>query len=156
MLGCNDQNFNSVTSEELLESMDSANLDSRQDVVQAISNAANSSKSVIFVNLKWSLQSAISRRVYSDWVAKFSKRNQKTDIAFHYIDATSITSDYSPFEELPGWRELQRSNNGRSLIGGYGELVWISGGRVVDVKPMDPHGNFESFNQKTLRCLDGQ
>lgn len=117
--------------EELL----STRLDNTDDVKYAIQNARNAEQAVVFVGLGWSSTSMEATIPYVQFMLDYYNSHAESRLLFHHIDCTSISSDYSPLTEIPGWKELEERRPG-ALIHGMGEVVWLKNDRVLHVEPI--------------------
>lgn len=136
------------TAEEFRSLFESARL-ARDDAVHAIEHATRAKQAVVFVDLKWSLNSAVASVKFSQWLAKYYERNPQTEIAFHYIESTSLTRDYSPYTDLPGWNELGAVGKFRPHVSGNGEILWLEEGRVIGFEALGRHFQTKVLDQKT-------
>jgi hypothetical protein len=118
--------------EALRLSFDAARGMSEQDVGNAVNNAARSQNAIVFVYVAWAPMRPQTTR-FAEFAIQWQGANPSRAIGFHFIDFTNVCDDYRPLTSLPGWPTRDdRPHIGR--IGGWGELVWIAGGRVVHIQ----------------------
>lgn len=118
---------------ELVQSFESVP-SSIGDIQRIVDHAAASERSVMFIDIGWSITSKVGLRQFADFVVDFEHAHPNNIVKFHVVDGTSVTNGYAPFRSLPGWKELE--TNGQSLIHGNGEIVWMFRGKVVRVEPI--------------------
>lgn len=113
-----------------------------EEVQRAVDEAKSHSNAILLVHVDWAPM-IHQRKRFAEFEREYKTRYPKNDVAFRYIDCTSITEDYEPLRSLPGWKELEKQNSGSSLVHGYGELAWVKNGRVLHVeRPL----NFDSVD----------
>jgi hypothetical protein len=112
------------------------------DVELAIQNARNADQSVMFVCVRWSMDSLMATFPFAQFMLDYYSSHPNSKLLFHYIDCTSISDGYAPLKEIPGWRKLEEETTG-SLLHGYGEVVWLKDGRVLRVEPVPPQSDLE-------------
>lgn len=130
--GCSRSTKTSTPNADVLASFESVHFQTPAEVQHVIDHALDSEHAVIFVNLRWATLQFEQRR-FAQFALDYRSLYPDDSVLFHYLDCTPITDDYTPLSSMPGWKELEKP--GRSLIQGYGELVWIRHGRVVHVEP---------------------
>ena len=134
--------------DELVAGFSDVELPSPIEVRSVIGHAVDCSRSVSFVDMKWSLNSVFHRRTFAQFVVDYHRETRSDVALMHFIDCTSITHDYSPLYDLSGWDKQ------RHRIAGMGELIWMQNGRVLHVEPI---GNFRSTDElvaKTSALFD--
>jgi hypothetical protein len=117
-------------------------LNSPSDVQRVVTSAATAERAILFIHVDWAPMTQ-QRTRFDDYVSDYQHSHPQDDLAFYYVDCTSITESYAPLKRLAGWKELE-GEAGTSLIHGYGELVWMEQGRVVHVERIL---NFESTSE---------
>ena len=91
---------------------------------------------------------ARQRSRFAAFKRDYEIKHPTSDLEFHYIDCTPVTSGYEPLRKLDGWQTLEDKNNGSSLVHGYGELVWCKNGRVMHVeRPLDFDSTFAMIDK---------
>ena len=154
LIGCNSDprqpGFPTADAVEMATVLREARLDNTAEVVNAIENARNAEQAVVFVRLRWSAQSEWATFPFAQFMLDYSHSHPNSRLLFHYIDCTSITSDYSPLTDIPGWQELE---NDCPLIQGYGELAWLKNGRVLRVEPIHDIWDFDAI-EKLIAITD--
>jgi hypothetical protein len=92
---------------------------------------------VLFIDVDWSFESVAVRRWLYPWLRRFTWGDPASKIPFYRIDATQQRGDV--FDKLCSGplRDL--------AYGGYGPLIFVSNGQIVDV--------VESPSQETARSL---
>jgi hypothetical protein len=121
-----------MTAESLRLPLESSLGMSERDVAVAVGNAAQSSKAVVFVYVRWALMRPQTDR-FAELVVDWHANHKHVPVGFHFIDFTDVSNDYRRLTNLSGWP----TRGGRpdiGQIGGWGELVWIANGRVVHVQ----------------------
>ena len=134
--GCNG------TSNESQEPMDFpyAELETPEDVQRAVDVATSKPNAILLVHVSWAPM-AHQRTRFARFKRDYQLKHPTSDLGFHYVDCTPVTSGYAPLRNLDGWKALEDENNGTSLVHGYGELVWCKDAHVLHVeRPL----NFES------------
>lgn len=133
-----------ISVDELVASFSDAKLPSPSEVQSVIDHASKCSRSVSYIDLDWSLDSQIHRRTFAQFVVDYHREVQCNFAPMHFIDCTSITHDYSPLSDLPGWDKQ------RHPIAGMGEVMWMQNGRVLHVEAID---NFRSTNDLIAKTV---
>jgi len=129
--GCTPQN-EIASAEALRQSFDGTRGMSENAVAIAVENAANSQRAVVFVYVAWAFMRPQTDR-FAEFAIAWQSNNENPPVGFHFIDFTEVGNDYRPLTSLPGWpTRNERPDVG--TIGGYGEVVWIEGGRVVHIQ----------------------
>ena len=82
--------------------------------------------SVSYLHLAWSTESEIRKREFADFILAWQLAHPESSVTFHFINASAITHDYGPLQTIPGWEE------GRHGVGGYGEVLWMREGHLID------------------------
>jgi hypothetical protein len=118
-------------------------LDNKVDVEHAIQNARNAEQSVVFIGLRWSATSQWATFPYAQFMLDYNSSHPDSKLLFHYIDCTSLSDDYSPLTEIPGWHDSG------AVIHGNGELAWLKNGRVLRVEPICGFRDFRSIEKLT-------
>lgn len=119
---------------ELATALASVDCRTEEDVRLIVANAANSQRAVLFVHVDWAFMEP-QRSHFAEFAAQYTRVHPEFGVLFHYADCTPA---YAPLAELDGWKELAA---GGPLIHGWGEVVWMAGGRVLHVEKIM---NFES------------
>ena len=104
---------------------------SEVDVECALHNARNAEQAVVFVRVDWSADSLIATFPFAQFMHDYYSSHRQSKLLFHYIDCTSISHDYAPLTDIPGWPELA---DRRRMPQGFGEVVWLKNGRVLRVE----------------------
>lgn len=109
---------------------------------------ANQGDSIAFVHVDWSPLK--DRRAHFFRFAREYRRtaSPSTVIRFLFIDGTSESAiQYETLRKLDGWSSLEMSK-GRALVHGWGEIIWMSKGRVLDVEAIDIGKPIEEYIHK--------
>lgn len=122
----------SFTIEDMLDHFASTSQD-EEHIRRVLRNASQSENAVVFVHMNWSPNSHYMRRVFAEFFVDFHRRQPEHPVGFHFVDCSEIGRHYRQLRELPGWTNLEASR-GTNLIHGDGEIVWLSRGRVLEVK----------------------
>ena len=136
LLGCNG------TSNESQTPMDFpyTKLETADDVQRAVDVATSKPNAILLVHVNWAPM-VHQRTRFAEFKRDYQLKHPASDLEFHCIDCTPVTSGYEPLRNLDGWQLLEEENNGTSLVHEYGELVWCKDARVLHVeRPL----NFES------------
>jgi hypothetical protein len=105
----------------------------------------------MFIHVDWAIMEP-QRTRYRQFVSDYLQLYPGDDLAFYYVDCTSITDGYAPLRRLTGWAELEDAA-GTSLIHGWGELVWLEQGRVLHVERIMNFKSMSKLLQKTEALL---
>lgn len=118
---------------ELLLSFSNTKFETAADLEYVLNNAVACERSIVFVNVDWSLYMPLNRRKFAEFSIAYNDLHPDTPVMFHYTDASR--GNYVPYETLEGSREVE-SYRFKSLIHGNGELFWLEKGRVVHIEPI--------------------
>lgn len=108
------------------------NIESPDQVRNALDNAVASDRAIVFVHVDWAPMGH-HRELFRKFADEYLRTHQDKPVNFHYIDFTSVSRDYAPLCALDGWDKLQ-SQSQAHLMGGNGELAWIKNRTLVCVE----------------------
>jgi hypothetical protein len=145
LFGCDKQNSQAAAMiDELAASLAKAKLPDDFAVERVVSHAARQDRSILFVHVDWAPMK-FQQKQLAEFIVAYQQRYPEVPIAFHYVDCTN-SKYYASLKSLPGWQEL---SGGRSLIHGWGELVWMKKGRVLHVERIDEYGSAAKLIERT-------
>lgn len=108
------------------------------EVRQAVENAKKSDYAILFVHVDWAPMS-VARERFEEFACRYISDYSRYPVGFHYVDFHPETGrtgeDYSLLEDLDGWKELQEGL-GHHPVYGFGEVLWMRRGTVVECKSM--------------------
>ncbi|KLU02350.1 hypothetical protein RISK_005416 [Rhodopirellula islandica] len=105
---------------------------SEVDVRRLVDNALVSRRSVMFIDVDWAITEIYHRR-YAEFLVAYHTQHPNDSLMFHFVDCSSVSQDYGPLREIPGWQQLM-VDAGTAMIHGNGEIAWIENGRVLHVQ----------------------
>jgi hypothetical protein len=140
-----------MTVEDLVTSLNAARLETEAAVQAAVSNAANARAAIIFVHVDWAPMEH-QRRRFAEFAVEYQRIHPDLPVHFHYVDCTPVSDGYAPLRSLLGWQELEGAV-GSSLLHGWGELVWMSRGRVLHVERILNFDSVSALIHKTEALL---
>lgn len=127
-----------LSRDDLLEEFKDMVFSNEQEVRAAIDVAARApGVSISYLHLAWSVESQARQAEFADFALAWHGLHPESPVEFHFLDCSLITSDYSPLHELSGW---QRDKH---VVGGFGEILWMKEGRVIDFGKI---GDFSSID----------
>lgn len=138
------------TPEALLEGFESARLRTEEEVRKAIDIASRASVSVSYLHLAWSVESELHRRTFAQFAAQHGEALPNSLVTFHFIDCTPLTRNYDALTSLPGWKKDDYE------VAGWGEVMWMVEGRVIDVAPLRDFSGSEALMKKTALVVKTQ
>lgn len=145
LFGCDKENSQSAAMiDELAASLAKTKLPDDVAVARVVSHATRQDRSILFIHVDWAPMK-FQQKQFAEFIVAYQQGYPQLPIAFHYVDCTN-SQDYTPLKSLPGWQEL---SGGRSLIHGWGELVWMDEGRVLHVERIDEYGSAAKLIEKT-------
>jgi hypothetical protein len=121
--------------DRLVASFEKASLETPEQVEHVVANAESSERAVLFLHVDWAVMAQQHER-FAEFILDFQQAHPRDGVGFHFVDCTPVTRGYAPLRELNGWQGLEDHVGGSSLIHGWGEVVWMEGGRVLQVKPI--------------------
>jgi len=134
--------------DEMLQSFKVARRSSAADVQHVVDHAASSERSIMFIDICWSMTAKIGSYRFAEFIVEYQNAHPNDPVMFYYVDCSHGANGYAPFRSLPGWKDLETA--GQSLISGNGELVWMHQGEVLRVEPI---GRTQT-NSELIRMTD--
>ena len=98
--------------------------------------------SVSHLHMAWSTESEIRQREFADFILAWQRAHPESPLTFHFINSSAITHDYRPLHAIPGWE------TGKHSVGGYGEILWMKEGRLVDFEKISSFASTEALVEK--------
>lgn len=158
LLGCNGGSAPDEASPDsdwnvdvIAASLKEARLKTEGDVQGAVTNAARSSRAVLFVHVDWAPMEPHRTR-FAEFMVAYQRKHSDDPMLFHYVDCTSVTNGYAPLRSLTGWQALHDARGG-SLLHGSGELVWLERGRVLHVESILDFDSTAELLRKTKSLM---
>lgn len=105
---------------------------------------------VLFIDVEWSVTAVRSREVITRLNSTINADNRLSHVELRRIDCTDQNSPFADaFDE---W--LARQNANPNLIsGGYGGVVWVRSGEVVDSVPSAVESGFDVILSRTVELF---
>ena len=152
-LGCNRMENRNQSTPAILDFAFSQ-LETVEDVQQAVDAATSHSNAILFIHVDWAPMT-LQRKRFAKFEHEYKKTHSESDLGFCYVDCTSITEGYKPLRALAGWKQLEQQKNGASLVNGHGELVWFMNGHVLNVEQISDFKSTAALIVKTETLGNG-
>jgi hypothetical protein len=123
-------------------------LETPAQVENALRNAINSDRAIVFVHLDWAIMQP-QRDLFTRFMLHYHHRFPDRSVGFHYLDCTPITSDYTPLKSLPDWPGSGRNIYALQGTGVWGDVIWIDHGVVRHVETIMESDDADELIAKT-------